>query len=209
MAEHEPAADPWRFPLLLLWQLVFLIGLVPETVFFVLRRAASVSTFAAMVNSPAMITLSLACYVALFVWRRCREWGVSIGDAAGKSFQFGIFATMAFMVGSFRWDEPGILVLLWHIREVPIFFFQAVVFAMAFAKLTAWLYLLIIFFRYYALGQERVFVETASIFPSAYVHREPEPAEHSALEDPDAPQDAPTAPTGASDSDRAAPRTFG
>lgn len=181
MAEPESAADPWRIASLLLWQLVFLVGLVPETVFVLLREAARVNTFEAMVNSPAAITVVFASYVALFVWRRCREWDLSVGDAAGKAFQFGIFALMAFMVGSLRWNEPGILTLLWHIRALPVFTLQAVIFVMAFAKLTAWLYLFIIFFRYYALGHERVFVETASMFPSSYHHRDDGPSDEQSV----------------------------
>lgn len=192
MAEHEPAGDPWRLALLLLWQLVFLIGLVPETVFIVLREAGSVNTFEAMANSPAIITVVLSFYVALFVWRRCRDWDLPTGEAAGKALQFGIFAVMAFMVGGLKWDQPGILVLLWYIRDVPIFTLQVVVFVMAFAKLTAWLYLFIIFFRYYALGHERVFAETASIFPSSYVEPEEEDEpEQPAYHDPKLPDEGP------------------
>lgn len=191
MAENESAADPWRLSLLLLWQLVFLIGLVPETVFILLREAGSVNTFEAMANSPAIITIVLAFYVSLFVWRRCREWDVSLGESAGKALQFGIFAVMAFMVGGLQWDKPGILTLLWHIREVPIFPLQVVVFAMAFAKLTAWLYLFIMFFRYYALDHERVFVETASMFPSSYQHRDTETPEQAPYHDPKLPDEGP------------------
>ncbi len=188
MTENNNAADPWRFLLLLLWQLVFLVGLLPEVIFLVLRQLGGVSTFSAMVNSPAMITIALALYTALFAWRRCRDWDMPPGEAAGKAFQFGLFAALAFMVGSLRWDEPGIMILLWHIREIPIPVLQAVVFAMAFAKLTAWLYLFIIFFRYYVLGEERVFADTASIFPSSYARAAAEPVDTPILEDPKIPE---------------------
>jgi hypothetical protein len=172
VTDRDAAADPWRIPLLLLWQLVFLIGLAPELVFLALRKLGAVSAFGAMVNSAALISITLSFYVALFVWRRCREQHLSVADAAGKAFQFGLFAMMAFMVSGFRWDEPGILLLLWHIREIPVDFLQFIVFLMGFAKLTAWLYLFVMFFRFYALGDEAVFARSASIFPSSYIRPE-------------------------------------
>lgn len=160
MEQSPNRPDSWSIPLLLLWQVFFWVGLFPEPVFYLLRDTGRVVTQNAWVNSPAIISIALAIYLAVFVFNRCRDSGLEGRQARGKALQSGVVAAVAFM--PFRID------LLLNAGEIPVFNLRLIVYLVAAVKFASWLYLLSLITRYYGVGNSRVFVHMACVFPSTW-----------------------------------------
>jgi hypothetical protein len=152
--------DAWTFPTVLLWLVFFFAGLDPETLYERLRELGLVVTQNAIVNSPYVVSLVFAGYIGLFAYHRCIESGLSKIDAKARGLQIGIIGLMAFLSFS-----PAMVTL---VGEIPERRYQTVVMIVAFAKLFAWFYLLILILRYYMLGHNHVFARISSAFPSTY-----------------------------------------
>lgn len=152
--------DAWTIPTLLLWLVFFLAGLDPEALFERLRELGLVVTQKAMINSPYVVSLLFAGYLGWFAYQRCIESGLSKVDAKARGLQIGIIGLMAFLSFS-----PKMVALVGEIQDGR---YQTVVMIVAFAKLFAWFYLLILILRYYLLGQNDVFARISSVFPSTY-----------------------------------------
>ncbi len=150
--------DPWRYAAFLLWAVFFIAGLSPEPVFFTLRQAGGVITQRALVNSPHIITIVLAGYVALFVYHRCRGAGDSSGAAQDKALQMGVVAFLAFM--------PVDLGAVLTAHNSPILEQRVLLYGAALLKLVAWWSLLALFIRYYLFKVDGAFAEIGSLFPS-------------------------------------------
>lgn len=162
MTKSNARWDVWTAPTVLLWLVFFLAGVDPVWLFYGLRDAGSVVTQSAMINSPHVITLAFSVYLGLFVYHRCLETGLSKLDARGRGLQVGILGLIAFL----NFSIEDVL----DVPDIPAANLRMVVLLIAFTKALTWLYLLGMMLRYYLLGQSRVFVEMASIFPSSYAH---------------------------------------
>ncbi len=168
--------DPWRFPAMALWLLLFVAGIEPNLIFFQLRALADISTYNALLNSHHLITLALAGYLGVFVWGRSREAGLPSASAEARAVQIGALGLLAFLAVPFEqaldFDSP----------------FQRLVIAVAVAKIAAWCYLLSVLLRYYFFSGHRVFVRMATLFPSARKDSRDEPAREALEEDAGAPR---------------------
>ncbi|MCX5756985.1 MAG: hypothetical protein NTU83_00455 [Candidatus Hydrogenedentes bacterium] len=150
--------DPWRYAAFLLWMVFFITGLSPEPVFFLLRQTGGVLTQRALVNSPHVITVAFAGYIALFVYHRCRGAGDSSGAAQDKALQMGVVALLAFM--------PVDLGAVLSAHKAPILEHRVLLYGAALLKLVAWWSLLALFIRYYLFKADAAFAEIGSLFPS-------------------------------------------
>lgn len=152
--------DLWRFPLFLLWLVFFIAGLAPEPVFVLLREAGGVLTQRALVNSPHAITIALAAYLAIFVYRRCRDAGDLPGVAQDKALQLGVVALVAFM--------PVDLGAILAAHRAPELQYRLLLYGAGLFKLVAWWSLLPFFIRYYLFRNDHPFSDMHTIFPSTH-----------------------------------------
>lgn len=160
MSDPVKTPDWWRLPTLLLWILFFLIGLMPNPVYESLRTVAAVLPQRAMVNSPYLITILFAAYVALFCFHRCQDAGLTPHGAQDRAFQMGLLGLVAFLPVDFR--------------ALPTAYFQAPmqdqlrIYVSAGGKSLAWLFMMSLFIRYYLFSDARAFAAIPSFFPSAH-----------------------------------------
>jgi len=155
-AEQNPS---WRLATFALWIVFFAVGLLPESVYYTLREAGSVTTQDALINSPYFITVALAAFLGYFSWNRSREELVPEKIAWRTAAQNGIVALLAFL--------PLPLGLLNQVAEVPLPGVRRFIYGIAALKLGAWGYLFVLMSLYYALGNGRVFAWVAHVFPIA------------------------------------------
>ncbi|HOD51856.1 MAG TPA: hypothetical protein PKJ78_17595 [Candidatus Hydrogenedentes bacterium] len=149
--------DLWTIPALALWLVYFAIGLFPEGAFWAARLAGRVVTQNAIINSPSLVTVSLSLYLALFVYQRCTEAGVSRENATARAIQVGILGLIAFLPYPFYLLlSPGNMALpgsgVYRLDEL------AAIFGLPVAKLLAWLYLFAVIARSYITAGSDVFV---------------------------------------------------
>lgn len=160
MSDNQQQWDPWSLPTAFLWVIFFFAGLDPERVFYVLRDVGRVDVLHAMVNSSHFITVVFAAYLGVYAYQRCLEYGLSKIDAKARALQFGLLGLVAFLSFS--------LFQLVHLSDIPVPNLRVLVVVVAFAKVSAWFYLLIIVLRYSVLGQTAVFANMISLFPSTH-----------------------------------------
>jgi hypothetical protein len=158
VTDQQPEKDGWWLPALALWMFMFLIGLVPEPLFYLLRDAGDVVSQRALVNSPYLITLALSFYIAIFAFGACRRAGLTILQAQDRALQIGIVALIAFL--------PIDLNTILEAHSNPLLRARFALYLAAFVKIAAWWYLLTLFIRYYGLNAEDVFAKIPSLFPS-------------------------------------------
>lgn len=161
----------WDYLTLLLWTLFFAIGMAPEFVFYGLRDLAGVSTFTAIVNTSAVITLSWAAFLAYFVYQNCRESGLDTDGARGKALQLGVLSLLAFLELPARgatFEARTLIEVFYYYEDLPTGSLRSIVLAVGIAKIGAWCYLFSLFIRYHLLGNRLVFVRLPSLFPSTY-----------------------------------------
>lgn len=163
--------DAWDLFTLGLWFPFFLVGLVPELAFYLIREWGAVPPYTALVNSSAVITLSFAAYVAFFALRRCRDAGLSRPMAQGKALEIGLLALVAFLeipTKGMAFQARTLIGVLLDIQQLPDRYLQLVVFLVGTTKLVAWAYLFSLVIRYHAFGNRRVFAQIPSMFPSMH-----------------------------------------
>ena len=155
--ETVTTRDPWRAAAFGLWELFFLVGLLPEPTFRLLRDAGGVLPQRAVINSPYAITIALAGFVAVFAYNQCRQHGLSHGESGDKSLQYLVVALVAFLPVDFI----GVLNVVGNelIRN------RSTIYLSTAAKSVAWLYLMVLICKYY-LGYDSAFVSMPSFFPS-------------------------------------------
>jgi hypothetical protein len=153
----EDKSDYWRLPAFILWVLFFLVGLAPEPVFMTLREWSGVLPQRAVVNSPHLITVAFAGYVALFCWHRCRDAGLSHWESQDRALQLGVVALVAFL--------PVDFLTVFTAHTNPLVQHRFSLYLVGIGKLATWW--LSMFVRYYAFGADRVFAHVPSLFPSA------------------------------------------
>lgn len=169
---HAPDStrDPWAVPTFLLWLVLFATGLFPQDVYRVLREFAGVNVYGALVNSPQALSIALALYLALFIGRLCKAEGLAGRAVFARAVFSFIVAYVAFMpIYTYLTLNPTV---------------RMVATLVLWAKMVMWSYLILLFVRYFVLGNRRVFVE---ILP---VQRD------LADETPDCPASAPASPAG-------------
>ena len=137
MSNQLSRRDPWRWPIIFLWAVFFLLGLWPELSFYGLRSAGYVFSQNAIINSYHFITWCLAGYIMHFTYHRCVEAGVPPIESLGKSIQLGVVAFVAFI------DMP--VDQFMDIRNPAD---RALVLGMGLVKLAAWIYLFSLLVRY-------------------------------------------------------------
>ncbi|MCX5770486.1 MAG: hypothetical protein NTZ09_09480 [Candidatus Hydrogenedentes bacterium] len=157
MNETVTTRDPWRAAAFGLWELFFLVGLLPEPVFRLLRDAGGVLPQRAVINSPYAITLGLAGIVAVFAYNQCRGRGLSHGESGDKSLQYLIVGLVAFLPVDFI----GVLNAVGN----ELVQNRSTIYISTAAKSVAWLYLTVLICKYY-LGYDSAFVSMPSFFPS-------------------------------------------
>lgn len=152
--------DLWTLPAYLLWLVFFLIGFDPEMAYEFAREVGFVVSQNALVNSPHIVTLSLAGYFGYFAYSRCLESGLSRADAQTQGLQFSILGLIAFLAFS-----PFQLI---SYAEIPVAKLRFIVLLVGGTKLFMWFLLLGVVARYYLLGHVNVFASMVSAFPSAH-----------------------------------------
>ncbi len=177
----ENRRDVWDLFTLGLWFPFFLVGLVPELAFYLIREWAAVPPYSALVNSSAVITLAFAAYVAFFALRRCRDAGLSRSMAQGKALEVGLLALVAFLeipTKGMAFQARTLIGVLLDFQQLPDRYLQLVVFFVGTTKLVAWAYLLSLVIRYHAFGNRRVFAQIPSMFPSMHTGARQQEALH-------------------------------
>jgi hypothetical protein len=167
LSSSSNTRDLWRFPTFLLWQIFFIVGLMPEPFYDRFRELGRVFPQRALVNSPHFVTLALAAFVAAFCFYRCLAAGATVRTAQDKALEFGILGLGAFVRVDF------LMVLSLHLSGEATAQDRWLAYGMVAAKLFCWLYLFSVFIRYYAFSDDKVFAELGSIFPSARHHTLP------------------------------------
>ena len=165
----RPERTFWDLLSLPLWGAFFAVGLVPEPVFYALRDVASVTTQRAFVNTSLVITFAFACYYGLFVYGRCRDRASSHPEAQARgiqSFMLGLVAFLEFPSRGGNFEVRTLLELVLRVQEMPDLTLKAILLAVGALKLTCWFYLLMLVWRYHALGNRAVFVKSTVLFPS-------------------------------------------
>ena len=148
--------NAWTVPTLALWLVFFSAGLFPEAVYYAARLAGSVATQNALVNSPNLVTLFLALYLAFFAYHCCLNAGLSRENALVRAIQVGVLSLIAFLpYPFFMLLAPGSLEQLNNRLQRADEFLA--VFGLPVAKLLAWLYLLIAIFRHHLTGGGKIF----------------------------------------------------
>jgi hypothetical protein len=150
--------DWWRLPTLGLWTLFFAVGLLPEPFFFALRDWGGVTTFNALVNSPYVLSLALAGYIGFFAFHRCRQALLSIFESQDRALQLTLIALVAFLP-----IDPVTAITAY---KAPSIITTTAVYLAVGLKLGGWLYLVVLFARYYLGGIDDVFSRIPSMFPS-------------------------------------------
>lgn len=180
---QESSFDIWRIPAFGLWVCLFAVGLVPEQSFHVLRALSGVMTQTAMVNSPVLISVSFAAYLACFAYRACRASGQESHVAQTRAVQVGVLALVAFVDVPYRGTAgPSLLQLLLQVPHTQflaqnVTFVISIIVAAAALKLLAWAYLMSLLARYYLLNNRDVFARMLSLFPSGSDSHEDEDRE--------------------------------
>ena len=162
-------SDPWRLPTFLLWLVFMLFGLLPENIFRLLQSSAGVIRYEAMVASPLVLTVAFAGYFAAFVYSEAVRAGCPQHLSLANAIQTGAIALLAFLPITLEALRFAVAM-----QYANLFFVSVVVLSTAFVKLVAWIYLFSFLFRYYLLGNDAVFAQMASIFPSAHRWNEEE-----------------------------------
>jgi len=147
-------------PIVLLWCLFFAVGLDPERTFLYLREAGHVVSQRALVNSPHLITLALAGFMAAHVYARCREAGLSFADAQARALQTAVLGLAAFL------NFP--LVHFLNAGTLPTMDQRLLLWSVGMVKYVVWLYLLFTVIRFHLFGRVSAFTGMVSVFPSTY-----------------------------------------
>ncbi len=155
----------WSLPLLTLWSLFFVVGLVPSVAFQYTRGLANVVTQRALVNTPYAITVAFAFYFSFFVFQRCRESGLTPAEAQTRAFYVYVLGMIAFL------DFP--LLTIFDMPEELSEADRYLLYVTGLAKLSIWFYLYMTIFRYYSLDHREVF---AALIPLRRVRVHPTPA---------------------------------
>ncbi|MBI4557204.1 MAG: hypothetical protein HY706_06435 [Candidatus Hydrogenedentes bacterium] len=158
MTRTGSSYDIWSLPTLLLWLVFFGVGLVPEEVMLFLGRTSHSFTVLPE-RARLVVTLVLSAYLALFVYRKCREASVSEAEAQAQGFRIGSLGLLAFL--------PFELPVLRSAMDIPVPWMRYMVLTVGLLKIVTWLYLMLLFVRYYGLGYTRVFVNALSVLPGA------------------------------------------
>lgn len=158
-------SDPWSTPTFLLWVLFLVFGVLFEPLFFILREAAGVTTKTAFVNNPQVVIIAMAVYVARFSLLRSRETQphAPAFDRGSQTVFIGVVTFVAFF-----WlpiEAVGKLGDAIFPSRTWLYYVYGGVVAAIIIKLICWIYLLSLFFRYYVLDNERVFVHIFGIIP--------------------------------------------
>lgn len=161
MNNSSKPLDFWRVPVFFLWVVFFVAGLFPEPAFAILRQLGDVLPQRALVNSPHLITVMLAAYVAVFAWHRCVEAGLSALEAQDKAFQLGIVALVAFLA-------PVDPLIMYVARGNPFAQNRILIYGVGAIKLLAWWSLLIVFIRYYVFNVDDAFAEVVQVVPRTW-----------------------------------------
>ena len=177
--EGERGFDVYRTGSTILWCGFFLAGLAPVEVFWLLREAGRVVTQNALTNSPVLITLALAGYVGLFIYRVAREHHLAHRLALAYGAQSFLLGLVAFSTLSTN-DYIGFF-------NIPSWDLRMLLLAAGVCKAIAWVQLFTWVLRYHALGAEALFNTMPCIFPSARGQRRAPPRDEAAPPQPASP----------------------
>lgn len=170
----EDRRDVWDLLTLAFWIAFFTIGLAPELFFSLFRHVGGVSSYSALVNSSAIITVTFSLYLALFAYRRCRFAGLTPYLSQGKALEVALLALVAFLeLPALRSSLQGrrtLLALVLDLGAVEDRYLQGVILFVTASKLLAWIYLFSLVLRYHAFGNRTVFTQVPSMFPSMHRH---------------------------------------
>jgi hypothetical protein len=168
----HPAASGWRWLMLPLWSIFFLMGLVPDGTFLLLRRWGLVVTQSALVNSWWLLFWGLVGFVTFFAYARCREAGLSEALSRGKAFTVFCYALVGF--------HPVDWAVLAHLGEIRFLSYKLLILGISGMKVVAWLYLWALVLRYHFFSGAGAFIGLPTLLPSlrgARLERAQEPRE--------------------------------
>jgi hypothetical protein len=152
--------DPWALPTVLLWCLFFAAGLDPEVTFLFFRDAGRVVTQNALVNSPHIVTLALAGFLAAHVYWRCRDAKLSVADAQARALQTGVLGLAAFL--NFALQD------VLDVAAAPTRYQRLLLISVGAVKYGLWMYLFVMVVRFHLFKRQSAFTKMVSVFPSTY-----------------------------------------
>lgn len=146
--------------MVLLWCFFFAIGMDPELTFQFLRESGRVVTQRALVNSPHLVTLALAGFLASHVYARCREAGLAVADAQARALQTAVLGLAAFL----NFPMQSFL----NAGALPTMDQRLLIWSVGMVKYVVWMYLLLTVIRFHLFGRVSAFTGMVSVFPSTY-----------------------------------------
>jgi len=158
--------DIWTLPVVLLWLLFMLVGLVPEPVYVLIRDLGRVQPQTALVNSPVMVTVAFSMFFALFVRRKCCEHGGSIDAANARASQVWLLCFFAFLGFGFAGPalpQRSVLGLFLMHATISDGYLRWVAILAGGAKICSWWYLMTLLVRYYLFGNRTVFLQMFAV----------------------------------------------
>jgi hypothetical protein len=181
MKQRRRYWDLWTLPTLLLWCVFFLLAVEPRFTFWLIRDAANVLTQRAVVNSAWALSIAFAGYFTFFAYRACRNAGLYAYHAETRAVQCGILALVGFQPNGFEsllGPMTPTPTRVETVRQLSLWLLDVasaahpLLLLTYLAKLLAWAYLFSLIWRYYALGNRRVFATMTCVFPSGAPPRE-------------------------------------
>lgn len=179
MPEESPTQSPWRWIMVPLWTLFFIMGLFPEATFYSLRNAAGVVTQHAWVNSPAVLCFGMVAFIVWFAYTHCRARGDSPPLARSRSFSAGIYAAVAF--------APVRLELAMDYANIIIPEYRWMLIATVAMKLLCALYLLGLLVRYHFIAGLEAFATLPVLLPSVRSEKQTDSSGKAPGDGPDSP----------------------
>lgn len=163
VTDTTPHISPWRWAMLPLWVIFFIMGLFPEMVFIRLRIFSGVVTQSALVNSPLVLYMALVAFLVWFLYARCRESGMGPALARSRSFSAGVYALAAFL--------PVRLELAFDYGNILIPEYRNMLLITLAVKLISWTFLFVLILRYHFWHGPAALDSLPSLLPS--VRNEP------------------------------------
>lgn len=154
----------WDGLAVFLWSFIFLAGLFPESVFFLLRQLGDVTLHQAFINSHWFITFACSGFLGWFACQRSRESDVPDDIAFGKGVLVTVLALAAFL--------PLQIELLPAYLHIPLPGIRFLILSVIAIKGLCWFYLVQLIMRYHLFSGTDVFKNMPLFFPSALMQKE-------------------------------------
>jgi hypothetical protein len=157
--EEKHTPNIWDGLAAIVWTLILLMGLFPETFFDILRKMGHVTIHQAVINTVWFVTFSCAGFMGWFTYQRSRECNDREDVAIGKGVQVTVLALAAFLPLQIEQFPAYLHITIPSIRNLIL--------AIIAAKLATWIFLVQLILRYYLFSGLDIFRKMPLLFPSA------------------------------------------